>query len=250
MFSLYLNRYNDAREVSTPNDTPIEDRLFIDNITVPKLESSIQKASYVSGIVHSFNEKELEKLVNQTVSIQTDKLSGVFSEPLVITEENSLEKLVQENIVRGDSYGLWKIDEEKKMAIFYQKINKRFVYYNQQAQLTVYWNEENEIERYEQTLLDNLEEYNEPKKLLSPIQAINILYSRNLLKQNSSIQEVNLGYSRLIQLTETQVFAPTWHILAELSDGTKEEYFVNAVEGKIIEIPQKTEKEEVEEAAQ
>ena len=31
------------------------------------------------------------------------------------------------------------------------------------------------------------------------------------------------------------MFAPTWHVRVELKDGTMENYFIHAVEGKIIE---------------
>ena len=60
------------------------------------------------------------------------------------------------------------------------------------------------------------------------------------------IRDIELGYSTLAQVTETQVFAPTWHILVELIDGTMEEYFVNAVEGRVIEMPKETEQSVVE----
>ena len=46
---------------------------------------------------------------------------------------------------------------------------------------------------------------------------------------------MTLGYSTLVQVTETQVFAPTWHVRVELKDGIIEDYFINAIEGKIIE---------------
>ena len=33
-----------------------------------------------------------------------------------------------------------------------------------------------------------------------------------LLKPDSKVKAIELGYSTLVQLTETQVFAPTWHV--------------------------------------
>lgn len=245
LFSLYLNRYNEASDVVVPRDTPIEERLVLDNIKVEKTEGIIQEASYVSGSVHIFSTEELGQLTNQTVEVKEDyQLIGTFKEPLQITEENTLEKLLQENIIRGSSYELWKVDEENQSATLFQTVNNRLVYYNQNAKVVVYWNDEQEIIRYEQTILDNLEDYNESKKLLPTMQAINLLYSRTLIKPDSTVKEINLGYSTLAQQAETQVFAPTWHILVELSNGTIEEHFVNAVEGRIIEIPKK----EVEQA--
>lgn len=250
LFSLYFNKYNEARDMEVPNETLIEDRLFLDNITVPTVEVGIQEASYVSGNVHNFSEEEIESLSDQTIEEKNGStLISSFDEPLPITEVNTLEKLVNDHILHGNSYGLWKIDEENNEAIFFQKVNNRFVYYNQNAKVTVYWNEDHELVRYEQTILDNLEDYNESKNLFTSMQAIKILYSRGLLKPDSTVKDIKLGYSRLIQLTETQVlqvFAPTWHIEVELSDGTMEEYFVNAVEGRIIEFPKETEQEVVE----
>ncbi|TQR20044.1 hypothetical protein FG384_09105 [Psychrobacillus vulpis] len=247
LFSLYLNRYNDASKVQVPSDTPIEERLLLDNIKFPKLESLVQEASYVSGNVHLFSEEELNKLSNQTIEMKNgSELVSIFNKPLPITEENSLEKLVHDNVLKGDSYGLWKIDEENNSAILFQKVNSRLVYYNPNAMLIVHWNDEKEIIQYNQTILDNLEDYNESKNLLPYMQAIKVLYSRGLLKPDSTVKEIKLGYSTLAQVTETQVFAPTWHVLVELSDKTSEEYFVNAVEGRIIEIPKETEQLEVE----
>ena len=246
MFSLYLNRYNEALNVEEPMDTPIEERLQSDNIKVPKTESYIQEASYVSGNVHLFSAEELNELSNQTLEVKDGiQLIGTFKESLPVTTENSIEKLVKENIIRGDSYGLWKIDEEEQSATFFQKVNDRLVYHNKNAQIIVYWNDEKELIRYEQTVLDNLEDYDESKKLVSPMLVIRVLYSSSLLKTDSTVKDIRLGYSTLATLTETQVFAPTWYVPVELSDGTMEEYFVNAVEGRISEIPKKTEQPEV-----
>lgn len=246
MLSLYVNRYNDAQNVVEPMDTPIEERLLSDNIKVPKTESYIQEASYVSGNVHLFSMEELDELTDQTLEVKDGfQLIGTFKEPLPITTEDSLEKLVKANVIRGDSYGLWKIDEEEQSATFFQKVNDRLVYHNKNAQVIVYWNDEKELIGYEQTVLDNLEDYDEVKKLVSPMLVIKVLYSSSLLKADSTVKDIRLGYSTLATLTETQVFAPTWYVPVELSDGMMEEYFVNAVEGRISEIPKKTEQPEV-----
>ena len=58
--------------------------------------------------------------------------------------------------------------------------------------------------------------------------------AKNLLKPNSQITSMKLGYSTLVQLTQKQVFAPTWEVRVKSPDGT-EEFFINAFEGKVIE---------------
>lgn len=241
--------------MSKHNDTPIEQKLFLDNIKVSETDSEVKEAFYVSGTVHNFSLKEIEELDNQTIETPTSfKLVSTFKEPIKITEENTLEKIVHAQVISGSTYGLWKLDEKNKTATLFQQVNNQFVYYNTNAQLIVHWNEENELIGYEQTVLDDLENYNKSQKLLPHMQAINTLYDNVRLKPDSTIKEIKLGYSTLAQLketqvetpVETQVFAPTWRILVDLIDGTTEEYFVNAVEGRIIEIQKEKEHTVVE----
>ncbi|WP_419960465.1 two-component system regulatory protein YycI [Psychrobacillus sp. BM2] len=247
LLSLYLNRYNESQQIGERNETPIEEKLYLDNIKNLETDNEIKEAFYVSGNVHSFSPEEIEELDNQTFEIPSSyKLVSTFKEPIKITDENTLEKIVNEQVMRGSAYGLWEIDEENKTAILFQQVNKRLVYYNTNAKLVVHWNDDNELIGYEQTILDDLEDYNVAQKLLTHVQAITRLYDNSLLKPDSKIKQIDLGYSTLAQLTETQVFAPTWHILVELLDGTIEEYFVNAVEGRVIEIPKETEQTVVE----
>lgn len=247
LLSLYLGRYNESQQMDKPSDTPISEKLAIDNIKILETDPAIQEASYVSGTVHKFTLEEIEELENQEIeNPNTDKLVSTFKEPIKITDENTIEKVVHEQVIRGSAYGLWKLDEESKTAILFQQVNKRLVYYNTNARLVVHWNDNNELIGYEQTILDDLENYNESQKLLPHLQVIKILYDNILLKPDSMIKDIELGYSTLAQVTETQVFAPTWHILVELIDGTMEEYFVNAVEGRVIEMQKETEQSVVE----
>ena len=58
---------------------------------------------------------------------------------------------------------------------------------------------------------------------------------------------MNLGYSTLVQLTQTQVFAPTWEVRVKDAEGQVEEYFVNAFEGKILEFEKSSDVIEEEE---
>lgn len=231
LFSLYLNRYTEGQNIEVLSTTTTEERLKLDNINVSKASSvTVEEAYYVSGSVHNFSSEELEKLENQTWEFKPDsQIVGTFVKPLPISEENSLETLVRDNIFKGSLYGLWKIDEEAHMATFFQKVNNRLVYYNQKAKLVVYWNEKIELTSYEQTILDNLEDYSEAKNLLPTIQAVSNLYSKGLLVANSTVTDVSLGYSTLVQQADTQVFAPTWRILVEREDGKIDEHFVNAV---------------------
>ena len=51
LLSLYLSRYNESQQIGKPNDTPIEEKLILDNIKVSATNNEIKEASYVSGTV-------------------------------------------------------------------------------------------------------------------------------------------------------------------------------------------------------
>ncbi len=239
LFSLYLNRHTEAQKVEVLGEKTIEARLKEDNITYKTLPN-IEAAPYLSGSVKSFNEEELKLFNNPEVEIENDsKIIVTLKEPVKvrnIVDPTSYVEFLQTNVLESASYSFWEIDELNKTATFFQRVDNRTIYYNDYGMVKIYWNVDNEIFMYEQTLLENLEVFEEQKNLLSPIQILQSLYSRGLLKPDSQITQVKLGYSTLVQLTRTQVFVPTWEIRIKTSDDREEEYFVNAVEGKIIDV--------------
>ncbi len=153
-----------------------------------------------------------------------------------VNDDTSFTEFVQANIKEGTSYALWKIDREERVAIFFQKTNNRMLYYNKSGLIKVQWNTNNEVTMYEQTMIDSIEEMEQQESVIPPLQILQTLYAKGLLKPDSRITQMKLGYSTLVYLTRTQVLVPTWEVRVKLSDGETEEYFVNAVEGNVIEI--------------
>lgn len=251
LYLLYLDRYNEAQEVEVLGETTIEERLQADNIRYESAPENTLKESYVSGNIHVYSPEELKTLDNQTFEIfDRTELVATFKKPVVLAsleDPATLKDFVNTHVFEGSSYDLYEVDAEAKKAVFFQTINNRQIFFNQNALLTIYWNEDNEVYRYEQTAFEELEDdFEQTENLLPDEKAVEVLYTRNLLKPNSTITKISLGYSTLVQLTETQVFAPTWRIRVELQDGSKEDYFVNAVEGKIIEFNKESEEKEEE----
>ncbi|GLC90077.1 hypothetical protein LYSBPC_32040 [Lysinibacillus piscis] len=251
LYMLYLNRYTEAQNVETQilGEKTIEARLKDDNITYGVLPSNIESATYISAKVHHFTDKDFTNN-NQQVTIKDDVHAVVtFAEPLKlpnINTELSFTEFLKTNVYEGASYALWTIDHEERVAIFFQKANNRMFYYNKRGLLKVYWNAENEITMYEQTMVDNIEEMEQQENVLPPLQILQALYVKGILKQDSHITQVRLGYSALVYLTQTQVLVPTWEVQVKLSDGNVEEYFVNAVDGKMIEIQVDMQEEDLE----
>ncbi|WP_019415728.1 two-component system regulatory protein YycI [Paenisporosarcina sp. TG20] len=239
LFLLFFNRYNEAQEYQVDGETTIQERLQADNIRFNSTPVDTIKESYASGNIQVYSFEDLPESENQTYEVfNSTELLASFNEPIglgTLVNPTVVNLFVNEHVFNGASYELFKIDETSMEATYFQTINNRQIFHNQNALLTIYWNEENEVYKYEQTALEDLEAFEQTENLLTDDTAVEVLYQRNLIKPNSTISLISLGYSTLVQLTETQVFAPTWRVRVELQDGTNEDYFVNAVEGKIIE---------------
>lgn len=245
LYSLYLNRHTEAKQVEVLGKQTLEARLKEDNITYSSLPTNIESAPYLSGKAKNFKDAEIKPNNKESIFIDKEnenKMVVILNKPVKIRnlEDNAgFTEFLNMYVLNGSSYVLWEKDEESRSATFFQHINNRKIYYNVSGVVTVYWNEQGEITKYEQTMIEQIEKLEEEKKLLSPIQIIQALYSKGLLKSDTHITQMELGYSTLlqsIQLTETQVFIPTWEVRATRVDGTEEEYFVNAVEGKVIDL--------------
>lgn len=240
MYSQYLNSYSEAQKVGVLGEKTIEPRLKEDNITYVTLPSNIETASYISGKVKNFHSTELPYFTNQNAEIENEsKLIVKLNNPIKLKslgDKESFTEFLHMYVYEGASYALWSVDKEKREAIFFQHVNDRTLFYNVSGFVKIYWNLDEEVYMYEQTMLEKLEELEQQENIFEPIQIIQVLYAENLLKADSRITSMKLGYSTLVQLTQTQVFAPTWEVRVHTKDGEVEEYFVNAVEGKVIDI--------------
>lgn len=237
LYSLYLNRHAEKQQMEALGglvENDIEARLKDDNITYRVLPNNIESASYISGKVKDFEEDKVDIQNAENISFEDkSKLIVTLKEPVKIPNlenEVAFNDFLKLNVYEGSSYRLWDIDYENNKATFYQQVNNRTIY-NESGLVTIYWNEDNEVVMYEQTLLENIEAYDEEKKILKPIQAIYTLYAQGLINANSTITEMRLGYSTLVPLTQKQVFVPTWEVRVQTSENEEEKYFVNAVDG-------------------
>lgn len=256
LYSLYLNRHTEAQQVQKEplGEQNIEARLKNDNITYGVLPTNVEKAAYISGKVKNFEEEDIQLENAENILIDKNKLVVTLRDPVEIKnidEAASYNDFLKLNVYEGTSYTLWNIDKEEKTATFFQTVNTRTLYYILNGLVTVYWNDQNEIVKYEQTLLEDIKAYEEEKVLTTPLKAIQTLYNKGLLSPNSKITKVNLGYTTLVQFTQTQVFVPTWEIRVITENDLEEEYFVNAVQGGVLDLTlDATMVEEVEEAVE
>ncbi|MEK4630471.1 MAG: two-component system regulatory protein YycI [Solibacillus sp.] len=241
LYTQYLESYNEGETIEIIGETTkIESRLKEDNITYIALPNNNETASYYSGQIKNFLPSDLPYFANQIARIENDnKLLVTMEKPVKLQGTATLDSytaFVHSYVHEGSSYELWGFDEKKREATFFQKVNNLTLYYNVRGYVKIYWNEDNRVYAYEQTILEKHEKLEKQKNLITPIQVLQILYGNNLLKPNSEIVNIKLGYSTIVQITQTQVFAPTWEVRVKRDNGNQEVHFVNAVDGKIVDI--------------
>ncbi|MBM7666252.1 regulatory protein YycI of two-component signal transduction system YycFG [Solibacillus kalamii] len=241
LYTQYLESYKEGEKIEVLGETvEIEARLKEDNITYIALPNNKESAAYYSGQIKNFSPSEVPYFPNQSATIENNnKLVVTMDKPVKLQKSDTRDSytdFVHNNVYEGDSYVLWNIDEEKKEATFFQKVNDVTLYYNVRGYVKLYWDDNNRIVSYEQTMLEEHKKLDKEQNLLTARQVLQILYGKNLLKPDSQITEMNLGYSTIVQLTQTQVFAPTWEVRVKLADDKEEIHFVNAVQGRIVEI--------------
>ena len=92
-------------------------------------------------------------------------------------------------------------------------------------------NDKGEIISYEQTMLGSVKTLDDEQDVLTPLKALENLFLKGELKKKDSVTNVEFGYYTFdLPLLNSQVLAPTWHIVVNGDTS----YFVNAFEGQII----------------
>lgn len=240
LYSLYVNRYNEDQDVEKVGEASLEERLEDENITVKGLPAKNEKISYISGQIKHFKPADSKKFDNQHYDMTNGSMRTVkFEKPILlrnIKDATSFAEFMQKYVYEGETYKLWRIDEEKREATFFQQIDNRVIYFNENARITLHWNKDLAVTGYEQTMFESLDAFGEKSKGFTASEAIKVLYEKGLLKQDSKINKPQLGYYTFAPLIETQVLAPTWHIRVDFADGDEADYFVNAVDGQVIDI--------------
>ncbi|MDV6378802.1 two-component system regulatory protein YycI [Sporosarcina sp. GW1-11] len=239
LYWLYLDRQMDVDNMQVIPKMSLEDALELEEVTYNPVPFMKKEVSYLSAHIASFSEEDLKSLSSQSfVLIENSRLLSHMKKQISIKDEKGefeFDDFLLKYVLKGNSYVLWEVDEENQRATFFQRVKNETIFHSPNAMLVIHWDGDENVTHYEQSMLDDFVSFNHKKDLLSPDDAVGSLVTRGYLKQGSTVMQVKSGYSILVQLTETQVFAPTWNIQVKLRDGTIENYFINAIEGKFIE---------------
>ncbi|ARK24873.1 hypothetical protein SporoP37_09475 [Sporosarcina sp. P37] len=250
LYWLYLDRQMGVGDMQVLGKTSVEETLRLENITYDPIPFSKKEVSYLSAHIATFSEEKLDKLSNQSFSWDEKSrlLSRMKKKVSIKNDEGELEfdEFLSKYVLKGEEYVLWEADEEDQRAVFFQRVKNETIFYSPNAMLIVHWDDDGKVTHYEQRMLEEFLSFNHKKDLLSQDDAVTSLVTRGYLQPDSTVMQVKSGYSTLVQLTETQVFAPTWNVQVKLKDGTIEHYFINAIEGKVIEFQPEMLEEQIE----
>jgi regulatory protein YycI of two-component signal transduction system YycFG len=229
-----------------------KDQLAAEGIVYGKLPEDIGQGFYITAKSKDFTLDEVSKIKNQTLVLTNSSISGdsfrtlnmQLKEPFPLPDvnvESKVNQFLMENVISGELYHYWYTDEESKSIICIQQYKNQNIFQTKDDHIGMvifFVNDDNEIFAYEQSLLNNIKEVEEKEAAVPALKAIEALYNKNYLKANSEIKLIEYGYYTHIPLSNQQILAPTWHIIVETDDKKREDYYVNALEGDVLQSTQ------------
>ena len=215
------------------SDVPVEEQMAADQITLPELPQGPEEEFYIEANVRDFSMENLANPAkNGQLSEESHELQITLDSPYELGENwhiSDVDRFVKNFIDSGSEYRYWDYDKTKNTITYFQQYNGKLFYNNRDARIVLQLNEDHEIVSYSQTMLEDITEIKN-QAILSAYDAVLILYKNRLLERNDEVIDVELGYYTLVPLKSSQILAPTWRI----SIAGKDDFFINAVEGHII----------------
>ncbi|KRN08654.1 two-component system regulatory protein YycI [Liquorilactobacillus mali] len=210
-----------------------------DQITYGELSNKKGEGFYISSSTRNDLQGNISSLQNQTVSYQNHKIVGSFENPIKIKKtskpQNTLDAIVSDKtkIVEGRKYKYNKSLSTKSTVVYTQLVHGTPVYMtNGQIRFNI---RNGYVIGYSQGILDDVDILQE-HPIISQERAVIWLYQYNKLMSNSSVEWVNLGYTRLLSVNNNIVYIPTWVIAVKSnSTGNVQYRRINAFSGAIMD---------------
>ncbi|MCY8175773.1 WalRK two-component regulatory system regulator WalI [Bacillus inaquosorum] len=238
----------------------VEHDMKADHITYEGLNKEATEGYRITANQKTFTKEEIEALKDQKplMDMPSDdhkvtSLKMKFTNPIALSKKNiedDAQTLVSSKIQDGEKYKLWKVDKSKKEIVFFQTYEGHYIYQktdnssNMIGQVVLHLNAKNEVVSYDQTTLETFKQI-QKESLITEMDAVELLYYQNQLKEYSTVKSCKFGYVAQYPLTSTQVLAPVWRITVEYDkkvNGEKktvqESFTVNALESTILDTDQ------------
>ncbi len=201
-----------------------------DHITYEGLNKEATEGYRITANQKTFTKEEIEALKDQKplMDMPSDdhkvtSLKMKFTNPIALSKKNiedDAQTLVSSKIQDGEKYKLWKVDKSKKEIVFFQTYEGHYIYQktdnssNMIGQVVPHLNAKNEVVSYDQTTLETFKQI-QKESLITEMDAVELLYYQNQLKEYSTVKSCKFGYVAQYPLTSTQVLAPVWRITVE-----------------------------------
>ena len=235
VFLLYQFLNFRAAKLEINKESTIEERLKAEEITYKAGAQERVSEKTISAKAKEFNKEELANLKDQTFIIDNKrKIRSTLNKAIPIGSGEGkyfeLESFISKNIYAGSEYKFWRKEDNK--ITYYQTYKGRLLFNNSNGALVFTLNEKGEVVSYVQTHLDEIEEFNENQEIIPSVQAVGSLLNGGYLSQKSVVSKGELGFYTLIEVSESNVLVlvPTWHFTVD----KKEDYFVNGIEGQVL----------------
>ncbi|MGF7534809.1 two-component system regulatory protein YycI [Bacillus mexicanus] len=238
----------------------VEHDMKADHIIYEGLNKEATEGYRITANQKAFTKEEIEELKDQKPLMEMPSddrkvttLKMKFTDPIALSKKNiedDSQALVSSKIQDGDKYKFWKVDKSKKEIIFFQTYEDHYIYQqtdnssNMIGQVVLHLNGKNEVVSYDQTTLETFKQI-QKESLITEMDAVELLYYQNQLKEYSIVKSCKFGYVAQYPLTSTQVLAPVWRITVEYDkkvNGEKktvqEHFTVNALESTILDTDQ------------
>ncbi|MEK4657586.1 MULTISPECIES: two-component system regulatory protein YycI [Bacillus] len=238
----------DSNQLELMAETKVDQQLKDDKITIGDLPKEPKKDSFITAKNKEFKEEDIRSLKNQTVTLRDlNTIESKLKEPLLNAKTLSKDKyseFLKNYVLDGQKYEFGKAEATK--IYFFQKYKDKPIFYNDHGMIVVDVNEKGEFISYTQTMLTDLKEMGENEKakeqeIITAQTALENLYFKTGIKQNTHFKEAQIGYATLVasSASNIQVLAPTWNLKTD----RKVDYFVNAIEGQVIKLGKEKENE-------
>lgn len=177
------------------------------------------------------NINEIDLFENQRTLVNSEgMIESAFITPYVQEDNESFdidqfeEDVLEKSIVRGYDYVLHSINDQQ---ITYMQIYNDYPIFI--GKLTFYFNNEGEIEHYNQIYFDVINQATS-RPIISSYTILRNLIDHQTIPSHSLIRDIKLGYYGQLYEAERHVLSPSWRIVYEHEENVHIIY-VNALTG-------------------
>ncbi len=241
LFGMFQQNLNmQAENVSKGNtDSTIVKEMKDDQIDLGKLSTSTGSGFYLAGSPSDTLRNQIGQLINQTPHYVGHQLMSELKQPINVDKNNpakTINNLLSDPtfILNGSQYVYNKTLSSPQMIVYTQKAMGKQIL-SAEGQIRFNLNTSHQILSYTQTYLDGIKNLREKAATISEQRALIWLYQYNEIPNNSKVEWIQQGYTKLLSVDSDQVLIPTWVIAIKPQNSTQIQIKrINAFNGGII----------------